>query len=128
MSREWDSRSWGPHQIRHCRTTIFDNLQEEHSLLTGYRPQRSCRKVMFLYLSVILFTGGGVCPSACLDTHTPGRHTPEQTSPWADTPLGRSSQWANNPPGQTPSCPVHAGIHMATAADGMHPTGIHSSL
>ena len=60
-----------------------------------YRPQRSCGKVMFLHLSVILF-GGGVSapghagihtppfgqtplPSACWDTHTPaqcmlGRH------------------------------------------------------
>ena len=35
----------------------------------------SCGKVMFLHLSVILFTGGGV---------------------WADTP------WADIPPGQTP--------------------------
>ena len=46
------------------------------------------------------------------------------------TPLGRQ------PPGQTPSlpsacwdthpCPVHAEIDMATATDGMHPTGMHS--
>ena len=28
--------------------------------------------------------------------------------------------------GYTPPCPVHARIHMATAADGMHPTGMHS--
>ena len=29
-----------------------------------YRPQRSCGKVMFLHMSVILFTGwGGLCPS-----------------------------------------------------------------
>ena len=53
-----------------------------------------------------------------------------------------------HPPGQTPPCPVHAGIHipcpvhagihthcpvhagidMATAADGTHPTGMHSCL
>ena len=63
-------------------------------------------KVMFLHLSVILFMGrglwfcsrGGVCLSACWDT------TP---SPQEQTP----------PPEQT-----------ATAADGTHPTGIHSSL
>ena len=29
-------------------------------------------------------------------------------------------------PGQTPPCPVHAGIDVATAADGTHPTGMHS--
>ena len=39
---------------------------------------------MFLHLSVILFTGGCL-PSACWDT----------------------------PPGQTPPCPVHAGIHTS---------------
>ena len=53
-----------------------------------YRPQRSCGKVMFLHLSVILFTGGGgVC-------RTPSRQTPSQ----ADTPLlGK-----HTPPRQTP--------------------------
>ena len=33
--------------------------------------------------------------------------------------------------GYTAPCPVHAGIHpppAATAADGTHPTGMHSSL
>ena len=45
--------------------------------------KRSCGKVMFLHLSVILSTGGGVCPSACWDTPH------GQTPPWADTP------WAN---------------------------------
>ena len=28
--------------------------------------------------------------------------------------------------GYTLPCPVHAGIHMATAADGTHPIGMHS--
>ena len=53
-----------------------------------YGSQRSCAKVMFLCLSVIL-SNGGVCHT---QTHT--------QRPWADTPLG-----------QTPPCPVHAGIH-----------------
>ena len=43
-----------------------------------YRPQRSWGKVMFLHVSVILFTGGGggggtVCPTACWDTPPPQR-------------------------------------------------------
>ena len=45
--------------------------------LPNYRPHRSCGKVMFLHLSVILSTGG-VYPSMHL-----GRHPP------ADTPPGR---------------------------------------
>ena len=43
-----------------------------------YHPQRSCGNVMFLHLSVILFTRGGGLPQP------PVRH-----SPWADAPLGR---------------------------------------
>ena len=37
----------------------------------NYHPQRSCGKVMFLHLSVILFTGGWQTP---LGRHPPGRH------------------------------------------------------
>ena len=59
-----------------------------------YHPHRSCGKVMFLHLSVIL-SRGGVCLSACWDT----------------------------PPGQTP--PPQ---QTATAADGTHPTGMHSCV
>ena len=78
---------------------IHCNILEEIHL---YRPQRSCGKVMFLHLSC--HSVQGVCPSACWDTHPP-----------AQCMLG-----------YTPLCPVHAGIDMATAADGMHPTGMHS--
>ena len=48
---------------------------------------------------------GGVCLSACWDTHPPWADTPQ----CADTPVGR------HPPQQT-----------ATATGSMHPTGIHS--
>ena len=77
--------------------------------------KRSCGEVIFLHLSVILFTGG-VCIPACSegvytpwthtptqDTHTPGRNPSRQTPPWADTPP-----------------------QTATEADGTHPTGMHS--
>ena len=43
------------------------------------------------------------------------------------TPLGRHPP-ADTAPVQTPPCPVHAGTHMATAADGTHPTGMHSCV
>ena len=58
-----------------------------------YCPQCSCSKVMFSQASVILFTGVCVCV---------------EDTPWADTSLSRY------PPGQTPPCPVHAGIHTNT--------------
>ena len=92
--------------------------------------KRSCGKVMFLHLSVILFTGGclplgpwgclplgpgDVClwvPGVCTPwTHMPGQtppgHTPHrQTLPWADT---------------TP-------IKVTIEAGGTHPTGMHSCV
>ena len=40
----------------------------------------------WLPLTVILSTGGGVCPSACWDTPSPRADTPWQTPPRADTP------------------------------------------
>ena len=62
-----------------------------------YLPQRSWGKVMFLHLSVILFTGGCL-PHPWTDT-PPGRHPlgrhPQGRPPWADTP------WADTRPGQT---------------------------
>ena len=67
-----------------------------------YRPQRSCSKVMFLHLSAILSTGGYL-PQYMLRYTPPGQTPPEQT-----------------PPGQTPPPPA------VTAADGTHPTGMHS--
>ena len=69
-------------------------------IINFYRPQRSCGKVMFLHLSVILSTGG------CLADTPPGRHPPR-----ADTLPPR----ADTPPPET-----------ATAGDGTHPTGMHS--
>ena len=47
-------------------------------------------KVMFLHLSVILFTGGGVCLSACSDTtHPRSRHSPQSRHPLPPSPPGR---------------------------------------
>ena len=88
--------------------------------LNDYHPQRSCGKVIFSQASVIL-SSGGVYSSMHWGRHPPPRQTPR----WADTS----------------PCPVHAGIHTpftvhagihphpaATAADGTHPTGMHSCL
>ena len=53
-----------------------------------YCPQRSWGKVIFSQASVILFTGGGVCLSACWNT-TPNQAVPETRHPQdqAGTPL-----------------------------------------
>ena len=100
--------------------------------------KRSLRRLCFYTCLSFCPRGGGVCLSACWDTHTP----------WADTPLAVHAGIhppGQTPPGQTPpwqcmlgyipplpsvcwdaQCPVHAGIDMATAADGRHPTGMYS--
>ena len=70
-------------------------LPENYVSVPCYRPQRSCVKVMFSQMSVILFTGWGVWQTPPVaetpraDTHPLGRH------PLADTPLpGRYPQTA----------------------------------
>ena len=74
-----------------------------------YRRQWSCSKVMFLHLSVSHSVHWGVSAR-----HPPplGRHPPGQTSPRADTLLGRQ-----------PPLPT-----TATAADCTRPTGMLSCL
>ena len=60
----------------------------------------------------------------CMVGYTPSQaDSPpsRQPTPPAQTPPRQT------PPGQTPP-PVHAGIDMATAADGTHPTGMDSCL
>ena len=67
-------------------------------------------KVMFSQASVILFTGGCVAD------------TPRPDIPSAQCMLGHTHRHP---------CPVHAGIYISpavTAADGTHPTGMHSYL
>ena len=70
----------------------------------------SCGKVMFSQVSVCP-RGEVYIPQA--ETPLPGRHTLP-----GKTPLGR------NPPWQPP--PPHPPSEMATAADGTHPTRMHS--
>ena len=102
-----------------------------------YRPQRSCGKVIFSQ-ACVKNSVRGCLPQCMLGYTSLGRHPPGQTHPLGRHPLGRHHPQAD-PPSQcmlgytpvhagihTPPCPVHAGIDMATAADGMHPTGMHS--
>ena len=64
-------------------------------------------KVIFLHLFVILFMGG-VCLSACWDTH-----------PWADTPQEQTPPGTRHPPAE------HAGRYSQRRG-GTHPTGMQS--
>ena len=75
-----------------------------------YRPQRWLWKG-YVFTGVCLSTGAGVHPLG----RTPGQiHLLGRQPPWADTSL------ADTLPRQTPP-------QMATAVDGTHPTGMHSS-
>ena len=80
--------------------------------------KRSCGKVMFLHLSVILFTGGGCLP---LDpgVYIPLADTPLGRHPAKQTALGRHSS-GKTPPPSAPS------IEMTIEAAGMRPAGMHS--
>ena len=107
-----------------------------------YRPQSSCGKVIFSQVSVLFCSQGYVYPSMHLGRRSLGRHAPPgQTPHWADTPWA-DTPWADTPwadtPGQTPSPGRHNPGQtppprppgqiplVATAADGTHPTGMHS--
>ena len=89
--------------------------------------KRSCGKVMFLHLSVILFTGGGregVCPPP------PWMQTPKG---WADLPRCRTTMVGQTSPDADPphSDPPWVGQTPHTCsqqAGGTHPTGIHTCL
>ena len=77
-----------------------------------YRPQKKFAKVMFLHLSVSHSVHRGVSASVHAGIPPLGsRHPPEQTP---------SS--SRHPPGADPP----PGAETATAADGTHPTGMHS--
>ena len=72
-------------------------------------------KVIFLHLSVILFTGG-FCLSACWDT-PPGADPPDQAPPRPHPP------GADTPPSRPPRKLTRA---YGLRAAGTHPTGMHS--
>ena len=80
------------------KSSVFSVWSFTKMFCNFYRPQRSWGKVIFSQASVILFTGGGSCLSACWDTTPPGSRQVEHT--------GRYGQ----------------------RAGGMHPTGMQSCL
>ena len=96
-----------------------------------YRPQKKLRKGNVFTNTCQEFCpqdGGGCLPDTPLDRL--GRHPPWQAdTPWADIPLGRHPS-----PGHTHTLPGRHPLRQTgppppqtvTAADGTHPTGMHS--
>ena len=66
------------------------------AVLIHFTKKRSCGKVMFLHLSVILFTGGGVSTPVHAGIHTPLPR--EADPPQKQTPPGKEADKANTPP------------------------------
>ena len=115
----------------------------KRSLPSATKLRRLC---FYTCLSVILFTGG-VCLSACWNTTQPGSRYPPRSRhpspgagtspPWAGTPPEQSTpSGSRHPPGadnptppsrHPPSKGYPTNRDTATAADGTHPTGMHSS-
>ena len=103
----------------------------------NYHLQGSWGKVMFLHVSVVLFTGG-ICPIACRDippgseAGTPGEQTPSRIRhPSGADPQSRHPLIADTPQEQTPSYvpPPHGAVHTkryGQQAGGTHPTGMQS--
>ena len=103
-------------------------------------------KVMFLHLSVILFTGG--LPQCMVGYHPPGTdtppggdtpldHTPLDQAPPDQTPqtrhlpdqappLDQAPPPDQTPPNRHPPKGRHTPRQMATVVDGTHPTGMHT--
>ena len=76
----------------------------------NYRPQTKLRKgYVFTPVCHSVHREGGVCPSACWDTHTPGQTSPQTDTPQADTP------WADPPLTDTPQADTHLGKHPPPA-------------
>ena len=129
-------------KIYHCPHLL--HFKSSYTIFTVRK--QSCRKVMFLHLSVSHSVHGG-CITACtgqtplLDRHTfLGRHLPP-----AQYMLGYTHPCPMHAGIHTPlpnaccdtsSCQMHAGIHTPlgytplpktiTAVDGTHPTGMQS--
>ena len=79
--------------------------------LGTFLPSATKLRRLCFYTCVSVHGGGGCLPQCMLgppeQTPPRGRHPPEQTPPWQQTPPTRTQQ-------------------TATAADGTHPTGMHS--
>ena len=88
--------------------------------------RKNVNKVMFLHLSVILFTGGRVCHIAYWDTHPSGRHplctgtrAPQADTPGQTTPHLRilRDQRSQHAAGTRPTGTVFLVTHLRVSLD-----------
>ena len=81
----------GKFWIRHCKVCKRAVRILLECILVYYHPQRSCGKIMFLHVSLILFTEGrALCQTPTLRTDTP---------PWTETPSGQRTPHRDPPHG-----------------------------
>ena len=78
------------------QTTYVDIMLMLYFIIT---VRNKVAKVMFLHLSVILFTGGMVCLSACWDTTPREAHPPRKCT---HPPPQKHTLPGSTPPGSTP--------------------------
>ena len=99
------------------KTTLYRKFLLRSTCFFITARKRSSGKVMFLQLSVILFTG------------IPPPSPQEQVSPRADPPSEQTHLPEQTPPpgSRHHPCAVHAGRY-GQQAGGMHPTGMQSCL
>ena len=114
-------------------TSTRGSCRHRLNVLNLYRPQTKLQKGnVFTPVCQSFCSQGEVCLSAYWDSHPlpPGQTPPCPVHAGIHTPLP-SACW------DTPPCPVHVGIHsaqlhagidMATAADRTHPSGMHSCM
>ena len=96
--------------------TVEPSLYDRTGMLTDLLPSATKLRQGNVFTPVCDSVTGGCLPKCMLG------YTPLAGSrPWADTPL-------QTPPGQTPLPRQTPSQQMATAADGRHPTGMHSCL
>ena len=119
-----------------CRTWADTTYRIKQNTSYLYRPQRSWGKVMFLHVSVILFTGGGSSgphPGEVEGSGLgafPGPHQGGSPGPHLEGCL-QANTWGGSPgphQGGIAACTEADPQHAATAAGGTHPIGMHSCL
>ena len=74
---------------RFNKTAGVNRPLQYSELYPSYHPQRSCGKVMFLHLSVILFTGGCLSGRPLPGQRPPGHRPPRQRPSLDRDPLDR---------------------------------------
>ena len=126
--------------IKHCSHTLTPNEPSSETFTAYYLPpaNKVWGKVIFLHLSVILFTGGSTWAGTPRQVHSPWQvYPPAGIPPPTGTPSGRytpqatpppssytSPPQAGTPPGQVP--PWQCMLGYGQQAGSKHPTGMHS--